>query len=340
MEYSSVAGLVLAAGKGTRMKSDRPKVLHEVFFSPMIHHVLDVLQSVSLGRNIAVIGHRHQLVEESLRGYPVSLVHQAKQLGTGHAVLACEDELRLHQGPVLIMCGDTPLVRAETIRQFLQAHIESAALLTVMTTKVTNPANYGRIVSDGHGNFVKIVEEKDATPAQKEIREINAGIYGVDVKFLFAALHRVGINNMQGEIYLTDIVEIATGDGVKVEKFCCADREEILGVNSRRELAQAHAVLQRRYLDALMESGVTIIQPESVTIEKTVTIGRDSEIYPCTSLTGTCHVGAGVRIASFVKIHACTIGDFARIGSFTHLQQATIPAGSIVAPHTVDIQGG
>ncbi|OGR01325.1 MAG: hypothetical protein A2505_02510 [Deltaproteobacteria bacterium RIFOXYD12_FULL_55_16] len=339
MEYSSVAGLVLAAGKGTRMKSDRPKVLHEVFFSPMIHHVLDVLQSVSLGRNIVVAGHCHQLVEESLRGYPVSFVHQAQQLGTGHAVLACEGELRLHQGPVLIMCGDTPLVRADTIRQFLRAHIESEALLTVMTTKVVEPANYGRIVSDEQGNFVKIVEEKDATPAQKEIGEINAGIYGVDAQFLFEALHRVGVNNMQGEIYLTDIVEIATSDGVQVQKFCCADSEEILGVNSRRELAQAHAILQRRYLVALMESGVTIIQPESVTIEKTVAIGKDSEIYPCTSLTGTCKVGAGVCIDSFVKIHDCKIGDFARIGSFTHLQQTNIPALSIVAPHTVEIQG-
>lgn len=338
MEYSPVVGLVLAAGKGTRMKSDSPKVLHEVFFSPMIHHVLDALQSVSLGRNLVVTGHRHQLVEESLLGYPISIVHQAQQLGTGHAVLACESELGAHKGPVLILCGDTPLVRAETLRQFLHAHVESASLLTVMTTHVAEPDNYGRILSDEDGNIVGIVEEKDATPVQKKIREINAGIYCVDAQFLFGALKRVGTDNKQGEVYLTDIVAIAVGDGIHVHKFCCPDSEEILGVNSRRELAQAHCVLQRRYLNALMESGVTLIQPETVTIGRSVTIGKDSVIYPNTSITGVCKIGYGVCIDSFVKIHDCTVGDCARVGSFTHLQQANIPSWSTVAPHTMDIK--
>lgn len=339
MGYSSFVALVLAAGKGTRMKSDLPKVLHEVFFSPMIHHVLDALQPLSLARNIVVTGHQRRLVEESLLGYPISVVNQAQQLGTGHAVLACEDELRSHKGPVLILCGDTPLIRAETLRRFLHAHIENSALATVMTTSVAEPDNYGRIVSDERGNIVKIVEEKDATPAQKKIGEINAGIYCVDAQFLFAALHRVGTDNMQGEIYLTDIVAIATDDGVQVHKFCCPDSEEVLGVNSRRELAQAHSVLQRRYNDVLMESGVTLIQPESITIEKTVTIGKDTIIYPNSSFTGECTIGSGVQIDSFVKIHDCTIGDRVRIGSFSHLQQTNIPDWSTVAPHSVEIKG-
>lgn len=338
MEYSSVIGLVLAAGKGTRMKSDSPKVLHEVFFSPMIHHVLDALQPLSLGRNLVVTGHQRHMVEESLRGYSIAYVHQSQQLGTGHAVLACESELRSHTGPVLILCGDTPLIRSETLRLFLQAHVESASLVTVMTTNVAAPDNYGRIVSDEHGNIVKIVEEKDASPAQKKIREINAGIYCVDAHFLFEALKRVGTDNVQGEIYLTDIVAIATGDGIHVHKFCCLDSEEVLGVNSRRELAQAHSVLQRRYLDVLMESGVTLIQPETATIEKTVTIGKDSVIYSNTVLTGVCTIGSGVRIDSFVKIDGCTVGDCVRIGSFTHLQQTNIPSWSTVSPHTIDIQ--
>jgi len=337
MEYSAVVGLVLAAGKGTRMKSDNPKVLHEAFFSPIIHHVLDALQPISLKRNIVVTGHRHQLVEESLCGYPLSFVHQSQQLGTGHAVLACEDELRSHRGSVLILCGDTPLIRAETLRLFLHAHIESASHLTVMTTNVATPDNYGRIVSDEHGDIVKIVEEKDATPAQKKIREINAGIYCVDAQFLFDALKRVGTDNIQGEMYLTDIVAIATDDGIHVHKFCCPDSEEVLGVNSRCDLAQAHVVLQRRYLNVLMESGVTLIQPDAVTIEKTVTIGKDSVIHPNVVLTGVCSIGAGVRIDSFVKIDGCTIGDCVRIGSFTHLQQVNIPSWGTVAPHTVDI---
>jgi len=338
MEYSSVVGLVLAAGKGTRMKSEIPKVLHEVFFSPMIHHVLDVLQPISLGKTIVVTGHQRKLVEESLRGYALSFVHQSQQLGTGHAVLACMDELRAHNGPVLILCGDTPLIREKTLRDILRVHVETASVLTVMTTNVPEPSNYGRIVSDEQGNIVRIVEEKDANPVQKKIREINAGIYCVDAKFLIGALQKVGTDNMQGEIYLTDIVAIATGEGIHVHKFCCADSEEILGVNSRRELSQAHSVLQRRYLNLLMESGVTLIQPESVTIEKNVIIGQDTVIYPNTSLTGVCNIGSGVHIDCFVKIHESTIGDCVRVGSFSHLQQTNIPAWSTVPPHTVDMK--
>ncbi|MFA6498240.1 MAG: NTP transferase domain-containing protein [Desulfurivibrionaceae bacterium] len=340
MDYSSVVGLVLAAGKGTRMKSDRPKVLHEVFFSPMIHHVLDALQPLFLGKNIVVTGYQRKMVEKSLQGYPISFVHQSQQLGTGHAVLACEGELRFHKGTVLVLCGDTPLIRAETLRQFLHAHLESDSLLTVMTTNVAEPDNYGRIVSDEHENIVKIVEEKDAAPAQKKIREINAGIYCVDAHFLFDALQRVGTDNMQGEIYLTDIVAIATSNGIHVHKFCCTDSVEILGVNSRRQLAQAHSVLQRRYLDVLMDSGVTLLQPEAVCIEKTVAIGKDSVIHPNTSITGVCNIGAGVRIDSFVKIHNCTVGDCAIIGSFAHLQQTNIPSWSNVAPHTMSLKIG
>lgn len=338
MEYSSVVGIVLAAGKGTRMKSDSPKVLHEVFFSPMIYHVLDALQPLSLGNNIVVTGHRHQLVEDALRGYSLSFVHQAEQLGTGHAVLACENELRSHRGSVLILCGDTPLIRTETLRQFLHAHGECSSLLTVMTTNVADPSNYGRIISDEHGNIVKIVEEKDASPVQKEICEINAGIYCVDAQFLLNALQRVGTDNMQGEVYLTDIVAIAVGDGVHVHKFCCPNNEEILGVNSRRELAQAHSVLQKRHFNVLMESGVTLVQPESTTIGKHVAIGKDSVIYPNTSLTGKCSVGSGVHIDSFVRIHDCTIGDCVRIGCFAHLEQANVPSWSTVAPHSVDMK--
>ena len=338
MEYSSVVGIVLAAGKGTRMKSDIPKVLHDVFFSPMIHHVLDALQPLSLGNNIVVTGHRHQMVEKALRGYPLAFVYQTQQLGTGHAVLACENELRSHRGSVLILCGDTPLIRTETLRQFLHTHGECNSLLTVMTTNVADPANYGRIVSDEHGNIERIVEEKDASPVQKEICEINAGIYCVDAQFLLNALKRVGTDNMQGEVYLTDIVAIATGDGIHVHKFCCPDNEEILGVNSRRELAQAHSVLQNRHFNALMEAGVTLIQPESITIGKHVAIGKDSVIYPNASLTGKCSVGSGVHIDSFVRIHDCTIGDGVRIGCFTHLEQANVSPWSTVAPHSVDIK--
>ncbi|MGV1099525.1 bifunctional UDP-N-acetylglucosamine diphosphorylase/glucosamine-1-phosphate N-acetyltransferase GlmU [Thiovibrio sp. JS02] len=325
MNNSAVIGIVLAAGKGTRMKSEKPKVLHEVFFAPMVHHVLDALSPLSLAKTIVVTGHMHRLVEEALADYRPAFVFQEKQLGTGHAVLACQEMLSSHAGPVLILCGDTPLIRPETLRDFLESHRCNASQLTIMTTEVADPSHYGRILSDSAGNVLSIVEEKDAGPEQKKIREINAGIYCVDAELLLSALVRVGSDNKQGEIYLTDIVGIATADGVRVQKYVCEDSGEILGVNSRRELALAHQALQARHLDFLMDSGVTIPQPHNVSIAKTVVIGRDSVIQPFVFLAGKTEIGCSVTIDSFVKINDCHIGDGCQIGAFTHLRQEKVP---------------
>jgi len=328
--HSSVIGIVLAAGKGTRMKSDLPKVLNELFFAPMIHHVLDTLNELSLKNNVVVTGHHGELVEASLRGYSVSFVRQEQQLGTGHAVLMCAEALSHHGGAVLILCGDTPLVTAETLRQFIKTHHEEKAVLTVMTAEYENPKGYGRIVTDDSGDIVKIIEEKDASPEERKIAEVNAGIYCVEAHFLFAALQRVGSDNRQGEYYLTDIVGIASADGLKVRKFHCADNEEVLGVNSRLELAQAHSALQRRHLSMLMAAGVSVFKPDSVTIAKEVTIGKDSLIHPYVSITGKSEIGSGVVIDSFVRISDSRIGEGVKINSFANLEHEDIAPHSIV----------
>jgi len=322
MDNSQMIGIVLAAGKGTRMKSEQPKVLHEVFFAPMVHHVLDALSPLGLMQTIVVTGHMHALVEKALARYKTAFVFQEKQLGTGHAVISCRELLTAYHGSVLIVCGDTPLLRTETLSDFVDKHRRSGSQITIMTTVVNDPTHYGRILSDAQGKVRAIVEEKDADPEQKKICEINAGIYCVEADLLFSVLKRVGCNNKQGELYLTDIVGIATGDGIAVHRYLCPDHNEILGVNSRWELAQAHQALQQRHLQHLMDSGVTILQPDNVSIAKTVTIGRDSVIHPFVSLTGHTELGRSVTVESFVYIKDCRVADGCTVTAFSDLRPA------------------
>jgi bifunctional UDP-N-acetylglucosamine pyrophosphorylase/glucosamine-1-phosphate N-acetyltransferase len=327
--------VVLAAGKGTRMKSDRAKVLHEVFFAPMVHHVLEALQPLFLAGTYVVTGHQHEAVEAALVSYAPSFVYQETQGGTGHAVLMTEAELAGRQGTVLILCGDTPLIRPETLQGMVAAHEAGGSSLTVMTTVLENPTHYGRIVTDKVGRVVAVVEEKDATPEQRQITEINAGIYCVDIAFLFAALKGVGTGNAQGEMYLTDIVAIANRDGHQVNRYVCADCFEVLGVNSRVELAQAHASLQMRRNVELMLAGVTLIHPETIAIERSATIGRDTVIQPNVTISGPTEIGQGCRIDASVTIRGCRIGDGASIGPLCVLDGATIAPGEQVPPHTL-----
>ncbi len=319
-QRDSIYAIVLAAGKGTRMKSSKAKVLHETFFEPMIFHVLDALQTLSVEETVVITGHQAEHVEEVLAPYDTTFVRQHEQLGTGHAVLTAEKVLAGKQGTALIICGDTPLVKQQTLQEMLDGHLASSAALTVMTTILDNPANYGRIVSNESGSIEKIVEQKDADSVERLIKEINAGIYCVDCSFLFTSLKKVGTDNMQGEVYLTDIVEIARQQGVQVEKYLCADPQEITGVNSRVELARATKILQARRNHELMMDGVSMVDPESVFVEKTVTIGSDTIIHPNCYLTGTTCVGKGCEIEPFCRLTDCQVGDGEVVRSFSHLK--------------------
>jgi bifunctional UDP-N-acetylglucosamine pyrophosphorylase/glucosamine-1-phosphate N-acetyltransferase len=241
MSNGQTKAIVLAAGKGTRMRSEKAKVMHEVFSVPMLQHVLDAIAPLDIQETVVVTGHQADVVEAAFADSGVVFARQEEQLGTAHAVLAAEPCCGDFHGTVLILCGDTPLVRTETLRDLLKAHAAAGAKMTVMTTRMSEPANYGRIVTDAEGNILRIVEEKDATTDEKEINEINAGIYCVDSQFLFGGLREVDTDNRQGEFYLTDLVGIARNKGFGVSRFLCDDPMEVFGVNSKEELARADA---------------------------------------------------------------------------------------------------
>jgi len=335
MIEQKVSALILAAGKGTRMKSAHAKVMHEVFFKPMIHHVLDALTPLNIHQTVVVTGHQAEKVEQACAGYDVIFARQYEQLGTGHAVLAAESALSSGDTDVvLILCGDTPLIRSATLQAMLTEHLSGTHKLTVMTTVVDDPTNYGRIILSNSGHVQAIVEEKDASSEQKKINEINAGIYCVDKNFLFTALQGVGTDNKQGEVYLTDIIAIAHSAGQQVQRFCCRQAEETLGVNSRYELSLAHATLQRRYLRQLMDQGVTCILPATISISGEVTIGRDTIIYPNVSISGNTSIGVNCRVAPFSCLVDCQLGDNVSIGEFSYLNGITLAGNDSINPHS------
>lgn len=329
----SITAVVLAAGKGTRMKSARAKVLHEVFFRPMILHVLDAVREAAITDCAVIVGHQRQEVLNALANYPVQPVDQEQQLGTGHAVL-CAESACAQAEQVMILCGDTPLIQAATLRAMITAHQQQQAPLTLMTTLLDQPFGYGRILSNNQGEVLAIVEEKDASEAQRSIREINAGIYLVDKNFLFNSLHQVGTDNSQGEVYLTDIVAIANRQGLAMHKFVHPQAIDVLGVNSRIELAQAQATLQLRHNRSLMLAGVTLYAPESTLIEPDCTIGQDTILHGNVRISGGTTVGKNCRIAGGCVLHACHLGDGVTVGANAVLAHSSIPAGTAIPPLT------
>lgn len=306
MNHPNITAVILAAGKGTRMKSGKAKVLHELFFKPMLHHVLDAVAAAGIERPAVIVGHQREKVLASLRDYRISPVVQEEQLGTGHAVLCAEAACQA-AALVMILCGDTPLIRPETLRAMIAQHQEKKAVLSLMTTELDTPFGYGRIISDASGQVLRIVEQKDATEEERTIREINAGIYLAERSFLFAALRQVGTDNSQGEVYLTDIVGIAVRQGCRAETFCHHPAIDVLGVNSRVELAQAHAELQMRRNRELMLSGVTIYSPETVLVSPESVIGQDAVLHAGVQLSGHCQIGAGAVIWAHSVLHDCVV---------------------------------
>jgi len=314
-----VFAIVLAAGKGTRMKSDMAKVLHPVFFAPMITHVVNALERLVLEDIIVVTGHQQRKVEEALVAYDLTFARQEEQLGTGHAVLSARGAINAQRGTVLILCGDTPLVKPETLQQMVDRHYKTQSKLTLMTTVLANPANYGRVITDDDGAVLKVVEEKDASAAERLIDEVNAGIYCADLEFLFRALGKVGTDNVQGEVYLTDIVQIASDAGHRVGKFLCYNPLELTGVNSRVELATAHKIMQQRRNQELMLQGITMFDPETTSIEPSVTIGHDVLIHGNCYLTGTTTIGPGAVIEPFVRLHDSIVDGGALVKAFSNV---------------------
>lgn len=325
--------VILAAGKGTRMKSAQAKVLHEVLYKPMLHHVLDAVAPLNPKRKVVIVGHQEGRVRESLQGYAVEIVTQKEQLGTGHAVHMAESAIPENDGVVLILCGDTPLITTMALQEMFVKHQAEQAQLTLMTTILEEPMGYGRIISSAD-SISAIVEEKEADAAQKKIQEVNAGIYLVDRSFLFEALAMVTPDNSQGEFYLTDIVEYGVSTGRKVQKSVNADPIQVLGVNSKVELGAAHRQLQRQRNKQLMQQGITILNDETVTISLEAQIGVDTILSPNVMILGETVIGTSCTIESGAVIRDCQIGDFVYVGANSVLTHCTVDDSAQISPLT------
>jgi len=332
MKQSSLAVIILAAGKGTRMKSGKAKVLHELFYEPMAAHVLRNTLTLKPEQTVVVIGHQKDEVKNSLQNFSCEFAVQTEQLGTGHAVLAAESSISTETGTVMILCGDTPLIRSTTLESLFAAHKDNQSHLTLVTTVLQDPTNYGRILTDTNGDPTGIVEQKDATDQQLSINEINAGIYCVDTGFLFSALKTVGTDNNQGEVYLTDIVRKAIQAQLTVKKFKIEDPTEVLGVNSRLELSVAQQALQMRRNRQLMAEGVTMISPETIRISSESQVMEDTLIEPCVHIYDNSSVGTSSVVCQGAVIKNCTIGSNVHIGANSHLADTEIPDGAVLLP--------
>jgi bifunctional UDP-N-acetylglucosamine pyrophosphorylase/glucosamine-1-phosphate N-acetyltransferase len=334
---SELSVVILAAGKGTRMKSEQAKVLHEVLFKPMLHHVLDAVAPLSPKRSIVIVGHQEERVRESLQGYAVEIVTQKEQLGTGHAVHMAEGAIPEGDGVVLILCGDTPLITTRSLQEMYTKHVAERAQLTLMTTILEEPKGYGRIISQAD-SISAIVEEKEASNEQKKITEVNAGIYLVNRSFLFEALATVTPENSQGEFYLTDIVEYGVTIGRKVQKSVNSEPIQVLGVNSKVELAAAHRHLQKQRNIELMQQGITILNDETVTISLSAKIGIDTILSPNVTILGETVIGRSCTIGSGAVIRDCKIGDFVQVGANSVLSHCNIDDNIQIAPLTLKEQ--
>jgi bifunctional UDP-N-acetylglucosamine pyrophosphorylase/glucosamine-1-phosphate N-acetyltransferase len=332
--------IVLAAGQGTRMKSDIPKVLHRLGGTPLFLHALRAAQKLKPSRIAVIVGHGGTAVQQAYPGKDLCWVIQEKQLGTAHAVLCAERTFHQFSGDILILSGDVPLIRESTLERLVDQHRRQQAAVTLLTAKLEDPEGYGRIVRDDKQQIARIVEEKDASDLQKQIREVNAGIYVVAAPFLFSALSRVDDQNRQREYYLPDIVAIALRENRTVANLQVDDPREMMGINTREELARMEKSLQEEINRKWMAQGVTLKDPTTIYIEEGAIIGKDSVIGPNTHLCGTtvvgercridgsayltdAHLGDEVHLRFSVVLTSCRVANGAIIGPFAHLRPGT-----------------
>jgi len=321
----NIAAIILAAGKGTRMKSELIKVLHMVVGRPMIDWPLDAARAVGAQPVVVVVGHQADAVRKTFDGQSdIICALQTEQLGTGHAVGCAADALSGFSGTVLILCGDTPLLSGETLADLLNFHHSRAATVTVLTACLDNPHGYGRVVRYRDGRVVRIVEQKDATPEERDIHEINSGVYCVEADFLFSAIGSLGTDNAQNEYYLTDLVAVAAERSLVCLGMKITDSDEIMGVNDRSQLAVAARILRRRINRDHMLSGVSLIDPEHTYIDHGVSIGSDTVIHPNCHITGRTVVGTGCIIENGVSISDCHIGNACHIKSGSALESSEL----------------
>lgn len=340
---SRTAAVVLAAGQGTRMKSKLQKVLHPVAGVPMVEHVLAAVGESGVPRALLVVGREAEQVRRAL-GARVEYVEQARQLGTGHAVAQARPVLAGQVDTVLVLYGDTPLLRGATLRSLLDLQAGRAPAVTMLTATAADPAGYGRILRDERGRVAGIMEEAVASPEQRQIREINSGVYCFRASWLWTHLERVQLSP-KGEYYLTDLIAMAVGEGEEVETVTLAEASEAMGINDRVALAEAERVARSRVRERLMRAGVTFVDPGSCLVDATVTIGQDTVIWPNCLLRGSTRIGAECQIGPGAVIEDSSVGDRSRVvasflesarveddvtlGPFCHLRPGAHLAGGV-----------
>lgn len=331
----NITAIILAAGHGTRMKSDTPKVMHEILGLPIISYVVDSVKGASISETIAVTGYGSDRVEALLKSTNIKTALQKKLLGSADAVSAAVKKLKSRSGNILIVYGDTPLIRKETIKKLIDKHSETDASLTLTAAVLRNPTGYGRIIRNTDGKILKIAEETEIRASGKEIREVNVGTCCFKAEDLFESLKEIGRGNAKKEYYLTDAVKILAGKGKKIESITLEDTDEMIGVNSRVELAQACSVVKNRILNELMMSGVTIQDPATTTIYPGVKIGKDSVIYPNTIIESGVVIADACHIGPFAHLRPGTkVNNKAEIGNFVELVRTQIGESTKVKHHT------
>jgi bifunctional UDP-N-acetylglucosamine pyrophosphorylase/glucosamine-1-phosphate N-acetyltransferase len=329
-----LATLLLAAGKGTRMKSKRPKVLHEVCGQSMLAHCLAAASGLAPARQLVVVGHEADQVQ-SVFGEGPEIVLQAEQKGTGHAVLQCREPLGDFRGDVLILYGDTPLLRAETLEHMQRHRDATGAALVMLTARVDVP---GIVVRDASGAVARIVEATDATPDELAIEERNTGVYLLDAELLWKLLAQVGDDNAQGEIYLTSIIELAVREKLQIEALELEDPDEALGVNTRRELAEAARLMRERIVNRWLDAGVTVVDPASTFIDVDVSIGADTLIEPGCVIQGPTRIGAGVHLKPHCHVESSEIGDDVVMGPAAHIRPGSVLGRGVRIGNYVEVK--
>ena len=328
--------LVMAAGLGTRMKSNRAKVLHELGGRPLIAHLVRTAHSLEPQTILVVVGHQAEEVEQAVLaevGELASFAVQATQRGTGDAVESARSKLEHSDSLLLVLSGDVPLIKAQTLQQLIEHHRATGAACTILGVRLENPTGYGRILRDEQGAFQRIVEQKDATEEERKVREINSGIYCFETKALFPALRRVEPKNQQGEYYLTDVAEIILDSGGKVEVVTHNDPREVSGINTRAELAEFENLMRRNAIRRLMsEDGVTFIDPSHAYISPDAQIGRDTIIHPDVTIEGTTVIGEGCVIRSGARITNSRLGDAVVVKDHSIIVDSEIASNCSVGP--------
>jgi bifunctional UDP-N-acetylglucosamine pyrophosphorylase/glucosamine-1-phosphate N-acetyltransferase len=325
--------VILAAGKGTRMKSALPKVLHPLAGRPIVEHVLRTVDRLEAASTTLVIGHGAEQVRTALASRPtLQFAVQSPQLGTGHALLQTESHLADKKGVVLLLYADVPMLEPGTLARLIESHRATHAAATVLTAELEDPYGYGRVVRDENGRLARIVEERDASGDERAIKEVNSGIYAFSLAPLFESLHELATDNAQGEYYLTDLVAIYRRRNLRVEALCLERPDQLRGVNSRIDLAELSALVRARKNRALMLDGVTLEDPATTYVDEDVTIGQDTTLGPNVVIEGTTSIGAQCRVRAGVRIAHATIGDRVTVLDHTIIARSTIGHGVSLGP--------